>query len=229
VRVIIAGSRGIDDPARLNRGIIAAQFDITRVVSGCAAGVDKMGEAWAKLQDPVVPVDPFPADWDKLGKRAGMVRNCAMAKNADALIALWDGHSNGTRHMIQEAVGAGLYHYIDPACPHCGRNTDVALYMFHAADVKFDELRAVCRPCLMKRLGDASFGPEALAMFDVFRMWGRHELHTTLPRVKKSEVPLPLPPRAEVKGLVFGQKPPKERKSVKKLPTYNTARTLFTT
>ena len=45
----------------------------------------------------------FPADWDKYGKAAGYKRNGEMARNADALIAFWDGKSRGTKHMIDLA------------------------------------------------------------------------------------------------------------------------------
>ena len=45
----------------------------------------------------------FPADWDKYGKAAGYKRNEEMARNADALIAFWDGKSRGTKHMIDLA------------------------------------------------------------------------------------------------------------------------------
>lgn len=42
----------------------------------------------------------MPADWDRLGKKAGMVRNAQMADYADAAIVFWDGKSNGTANMI---------------------------------------------------------------------------------------------------------------------------------
>ena len=50
----------------------------------------------------------FPADWNKYGKRAGYIRNEQMAKEADALIAFWDGKSKGTKHMIDIARSKGL-------------------------------------------------------------------------------------------------------------------------
>lgn len=46
-------------------------------------------------------------EWDKLGKRAGMVRNTDMAHRADAIIAFWDGMSKGTRNMIQTCQRLG--------------------------------------------------------------------------------------------------------------------------
>lgn len=42
------------------------------------------------------------------GKKAGYLRNCQMAENADALVAFWDGNSPRTRHMIETARAHGL-------------------------------------------------------------------------------------------------------------------------
>ncbi len=83
--------------------------DIT-VVSGCALGVDTYGIRWAEERG--LPVMRYPADWDKHGKSAGILRNIQMAAVADALVALWDGESPGTRHMVQEADKRGLRVYI---------------------------------------------------------------------------------------------------------------------
>jgi hypothetical protein len=43
-----------------------------------------------------------------LGRKAGPLRNQEMAEEADALIAIWDGQSAGTRSMIEEAHKLGL-------------------------------------------------------------------------------------------------------------------------
>ena len=50
----------------------------------------------------------FLADWDQFGKSAGYKRNIQMAEHADALIAIWDGKSKGTMHMITEACKRNL-------------------------------------------------------------------------------------------------------------------------
>lgn len=42
------------------------------------------------------------------GKAAGYIRNTEMAKNADALVAFWNGQSLGTKHMIATAEQLGL-------------------------------------------------------------------------------------------------------------------------
>jgi glycerophosphoryl diester phosphodiesterase len=76
------------------------------VVSGTAAGADSWGEAWACWYG--VPVERFPAHWTTYGRSAGARRNRQMARGADALVAVWDGVSPGTRDMIDVATRAGL-------------------------------------------------------------------------------------------------------------------------
>jgi hypothetical protein len=68
------------------------------IVSGGARGVDTFGEIYAR--DNCIKVKVFPADWNTHGKKAGYLRNVQMAEYADALLAIWDGESKGTKHMI---------------------------------------------------------------------------------------------------------------------------------
>ena len=58
---------------------------------------------------PYVPNTP---DWAKFGKAAGPIRNKTMAENGDALIAVWDGTSRGTKSMIDLAQKLGLKVFI---------------------------------------------------------------------------------------------------------------------
>jgi len=108
VKVIIAGSRGILDYSVVCS--IIDDFDlfdsITEVVSGGALGVDRLGEEWAGANDR--PARLFPADWKTYGKGAGYKRNQEMAEYAEALLAIWDGESKGTGHMIDIARREGL-------------------------------------------------------------------------------------------------------------------------
>lgn len=110
MRTIIAGSRGCTNAEHAEDAIEASGFVPTVVLSGTANGADKLGELWAKAQG--IPVERYPADWDRFGKSAGYKRNEQMAANADALIALWDGESRGTKHMIDIATRAGLKVYV---------------------------------------------------------------------------------------------------------------------
>jgi len=114
MRVIMAGSRGINDYAQLCYAVQRSGFPISRILSGMARGVDALAVRFAKEKG--LPLDPFPAQWSKYGRSAGYKRNVEMADNADALIAVWDGNSPGTRHMIQVAKARRLQVFV--AQPH---------------------------------------------------------------------------------------------------------------
>jgi len=138
MRVIICGSRIIKGPDGMQHvmdGIQACPFEITEVITGGAEGVDELGDAWAKQAgiDRVI----FPANWKGKGKAAGYKRNQKMAwyarifdtygvhsedgtksieelpnKLKGAVLAVWDGKSTGTKHMIEIAQELGLPVYI---------------------------------------------------------------------------------------------------------------------
>jgi YspA, cpYpsA-related SLOG family len=105
MRVIIAGSRTITNLNSVSHAMRASGFRPTHVLSGCARGVDRLGEQWAHAHG--VQVRRFPALWLQNGRRAGLARNVEMAQHADALVAVWDGRSTGTAHMIKTMRSAG--------------------------------------------------------------------------------------------------------------------------
>lgn len=116
MRIIIAGSRHITDITAVWMEISHFHHDlvvskhadgITEVVSGCAAGVDTLGEQWAEQFN--VPIKRFPADWTQYGRRAGVLRNIEMARYADGLLSVWDGKSKGSAHMIKAAGQFGIF------------------------------------------------------------------------------------------------------------------------
>jgi hypothetical protein len=126
MKTIIAGSRDIHLAHHIAQAIAASGFPITEVVSGGATGADALGEMWAKMHN--VPVRRFAANWSNLqvpnarvkmtpnrrvyNANAGYDRNLQMAEYAEALIAVWDGKSSGTRHMIETARNKGLKVYV---------------------------------------------------------------------------------------------------------------------
>ena len=118
MKVIIAGSRGIEDYELVKSAVEESGFSeqITAVLSGRARGVDRLGEQWALEQG--LEVLPFPAQWKRYGRRAGVLRNKFMVENADALIAIWDGKSRGTKNTIEEAKAKGLRVYVKKICDH---------------------------------------------------------------------------------------------------------------
>lgn len=105
-RVIIAGGRDFTDYNLLRSTMDVLLRNKLRkekivVICGMAKGADMLGARYAKERG--YHVRYFPAEWDKLGKRAGIIRNEEMAQNADALVAFWDGSSHGTKNMIETA------------------------------------------------------------------------------------------------------------------------------
>ncbi len=101
MKTIIAGSRNITQLKIVESTIIRSGFNISTVICGGAKGVDLLGEKWAKQHN--ILIEYYLANWNKFGKKAGYLRNEEMAKNADSLIAIWDGISKGTEHMIKLA------------------------------------------------------------------------------------------------------------------------------
>ena len=107
-RVIIAGSRDFSDYPALCAfadRFLAGRANV-EIVSGGARGADTLGERYARERG--YALKRFPADWERLGRSAGVIRNGEMAQYADALLAFWDGRSSGTRDMIRRAMNAGL-------------------------------------------------------------------------------------------------------------------------
>jgi hypothetical protein len=111
MKVVVAGSRKITHQPTVERAILLAfnewlakdqdnwkWYFRPEIVSGGAYGVDFCGEVYANKHK--LPLTIFKAQWDLHGKRAGFLRNEEMANYADALIAVWDGESRGTKHMI---------------------------------------------------------------------------------------------------------------------------------
>ena len=108
-RVIIAGSRDFADYNLLREKcnfFLANKLPDVTIISGGAKGADRLGEQYARENGLNLKV--IPADWKRLRRRAGYIRNQKMADTADALIAFWDGESRGTAHMIQTATDKGL-------------------------------------------------------------------------------------------------------------------------
>lgn len=110
MRTIIAGGRGVTDPKLLQISILNCGWKPSLVICGLAKGADTLGKEWAIEQG--IQVEEYPADWPKYGRAAGFIRNAQMADDAEALIALWDGVSKGTAHMITIARKRNLKVYV---------------------------------------------------------------------------------------------------------------------
>lgn len=126
MKVIIAGSRSIVNFNTVKKAIGCCPFFIFEVVSGGAKGVDLLGERYAREENlSIVVFKPLWANLEASGAivkenrygkyniRAGLDRNKKMGDYADALVAVWDGESTGTQHMIKymEKLGKKVFIY----------------------------------------------------------------------------------------------------------------------
>lgn len=114
-KVIIAGGRDFNDYPMLklfcdtllitkritHTIIIVSGKQVSSDDKGNKWGADYLGEQYAKENG--FEVEEYPADWERYGKSAGMIRNHQMAQMANGLIAFWDGKSPGTKNMIAQA------------------------------------------------------------------------------------------------------------------------------
>jgi hypothetical protein len=105
-RIIVCGSRKWLDRERIADRLFDCPTDAT-IVHGNAKGADRI--AHQEAQKLGLLVEPHPAEWERYGKRAGIIRNEEMAAlGAELCIAFWDGSSVGTRHMMGAAAARGI-------------------------------------------------------------------------------------------------------------------------
>lgn len=109
MKVIVAGSRTITNYNLVKNAIDEARqtgLNITTIIDGTARGVDSLASRYAVEHG--IDNIRMAADWKRFGKVAGRKRNELMAENGDALIAIWDGTSTGTKHMLECAKARNL-------------------------------------------------------------------------------------------------------------------------
>jgi len=115
-KICVNGSREFNDyrylKIRIEKHVLNAynkhgydNIDKIAILSGGARGADRLGEI--KGYGDGFKVIRYPANWDKHGKKAGMLRNIEMIDACDELISFWDGESKGTKHAIEYAQSIG--------------------------------------------------------------------------------------------------------------------------
>ena len=75
------------------------------IVHGTARGIDSMADYVAGQKN--LKVTPFKPDWNKLGKRAGMIRNQEMVDYCDCGLLVWNGKSPGTKGALAMLIQSG--------------------------------------------------------------------------------------------------------------------------
>jgi len=119
--VLVSGSRAFPSPGLVSDRIQTALKPRDYLMHGCARGVDTWAECAALSVGATILRRP--ADWDRYGKRAGMIRNESMLEEARrakdyCILIFWDGSSRGTKNMIDRCVAARIpYEIIHSASP----------------------------------------------------------------------------------------------------------------
>lgn len=110
MRILITGSRDWRDWVTIAEafdGFGLVDDDNTVVSGACPTGADYICEVQAN--DLHWTVERHPADWSRLGKRAGFVRNAEMVElGADVCLAFIRNGSKGATHTANLAEKAGI-------------------------------------------------------------------------------------------------------------------------
>jgi predicted TIM-barrel enzyme len=109
-RVLICGSRSFSDREMVEELVSSFEPD-TVVISGGAYGADKLAEEAASRHDLYMAV--YVADWQRWGRRAGILRNIKMLQDgqpteAYAFIDKPLEESRGTHDMVKRLEAAGI-------------------------------------------------------------------------------------------------------------------------
>ncbi len=102
MKVAIIGSRSLV-VADLEKYL---PMDIQQIISGGAIGVDSSARTYALKNN--IPLIEFIPDYKRYGKKAPLVRNVLIVKEADLVLAFWDGRSTGTIHTLKKCKEMGV-------------------------------------------------------------------------------------------------------------------------
>jgi len=100
IQLAVVGGRDFRDYKKLSAAIdsIRAECVVDRIISGGARGADSLAEKYARERN--IPITVFRPDWEREGKKAGLLRNKDIIEASGWVLAFWDGESRGTQHTI---------------------------------------------------------------------------------------------------------------------------------
>ena len=108
MKVLVCGSRTWPSYAIIRARLDRFSRETTTIIHGGAPGADSMAAKAARTLG-FKRVIEFPADWEALGRSAGIQRNLVMLdQQPDLVLAFWSGSSPGTQHTISEAKKRGI-------------------------------------------------------------------------------------------------------------------------
>lgn len=116
-RVLVCGGRDYADKVAVWTTLAAhhASRGFTAVINGGASGADEHARSWAL--EYCVPTYTFPADWKRLGPKAGPIRNQRMIDEGKPRLVIAFSGGRGTADMARRAKAAGLEIILIPDRP----------------------------------------------------------------------------------------------------------------
>lgn len=107
-KLMVCGSRGWYSRSIIRGWIVTARPQT--ILHGGAEGADSIAEEIA--QEFGITSYVFKPDYKSFGKEAPHVRNDEMLKQADFVLAFWDGKSRGTKSVIDKADKWAIPHKV---------------------------------------------------------------------------------------------------------------------
>jgi len=108
IRVLVCGGRDYANADALHEALdrLHTERQFSLVITGGARGADTMAHDWAVSRD--IPTEVLMAEWERLGRKAGPLRNQRMLQEGkpDLVIAFPGGR--GTANMIGQASADGV-------------------------------------------------------------------------------------------------------------------------
>lgn len=117
MRILVCGGRDFTDHVTFNRGMFKVVCELTpitvgpkiwdriAIIHGAARGADTLAGLFAKMFG--CHNEPYPANWDTWGPRAGPMRNQQMLDTGIDLVVAFPSGA-GTADMVRRAKKAGV-------------------------------------------------------------------------------------------------------------------------
>lgn len=102
MKVAVVGSRGLTI-SHLEGYLPDA---VTEIISGGCKGVDTCAREYAIQKG--IPLTEFLPEYSRYGRAAPLKRNLLIIDHADLVLAFWDGHSRGTKFVIDSCKKKGV-------------------------------------------------------------------------------------------------------------------------
>lgn len=108
MRVLVYGGRDFTNKRLAFNAIdlLHKEYGFTLVIDGMARGADTIAYNWAK--DKGLLSERYPANWNKYGRAAGVIRNKQMLDEGKPDIAVAFPGGAGTSNMTRQLLEAGV-------------------------------------------------------------------------------------------------------------------------